>query len=600
MKKAISVFMAILLIFCLTACGAKVDPNDPNQGLWKAKTGEMFGISIDVEDFFGKGFTIELQSKGKCALIVDGDKANGTWTLNNGAFTVKGGGLDCQGRLENGKLTLEDVLGMGLTLIFEKEGGSSGAGNNKPGASDVGYYVIDSIVQGSETYTSDELKAMDINYYVLLNADGTAEISTDILIEGTWKTGQIDYKEDGEDVISKYTLAGDTLTIEIGDGAVKMIFKRSSGTPSTSGNTDNSAAALSETYAWWDGQWYGWCNILEAKGTFSYLEDATGDCYAFFDMSSDGTGELYLWSDYAKMGTIDIEVDPIAGDGIMGELKTLSGTMFDEEVEDGDWFVDPTDEDYEDFFYVMATVRTSNNNYVRYEIYLRPWGMDWEDVPYSMQPYGYDNWYIGDAFIYYDSMLDALEDTKIGSEYVYVHPELPDRAFLANNGGSNTQNNSGNSNGGTGGSSSASGLTTIDIECFTVDYPANSEHELTWLDDNLIKDKDGRYEITFIIQYSTDRIGTVRQEMTAYSKDSEVKNYTEFTQTIDGMTDVFAMKYNSVIWNEARYSIAFPQPIEGCYGMQIQIKARDISYKIDTVLALPEVQAILDSIKFKS
>ena len=146
MKKAIAILLTVCtVLICLSACGGKNDPNDPNQGVWKATTGEMFGLSMDVEELFGQGFTIELKANGKCALNVDGKKANGTWTLNDGAFTVKGGGIDEKGRLENGKLTLENVMGMGLTLIFEKEGGYPG-----------GTVVDDPIGNGGTPPISDE------------------------------------------------------------------------------------------------------------------------------------------------------------------------------------------------------------------------------------------------------------------------------------------------------------------------------------------------------------------------------------------------------------------------------------------------------------
>ena len=101
MKKLICLALTVFLMLSAAACGgAEVDPGDPNQGLWKATTCEMMGMSMNVEDFFEKGFTIELQSKGKCTLNVDGKKANGTWTLNNSAFTVKGGGFEGKGRLD--------------------------------------------------------------------------------------------------------------------------------------------------------------------------------------------------------------------------------------------------------------------------------------------------------------------------------------------------------------------------------------------------------------------------------------------------------------------------------------------------------------------
>jgi len=122
MKRSIAVFMVLILVVStFTACGASVDTSDPNQGLWKATTGEMMGVSMDVTEFFGEGFTIELMSKGKCNLVADGKKAGGTWTLaDDGAFTVKGGGIDCKGYLEDGSLVLENVMDMGLDLYFVK------------------------------------------------------------------------------------------------------------------------------------------------------------------------------------------------------------------------------------------------------------------------------------------------------------------------------------------------------------------------------------------------------------------------------------------------------------------------------------------------
>ena len=336
MKKKITVFILIMVlgVATLAGCGGKVNPDDPNQGLWKATTGEMLGISVNIEDLFAKGFTIELQDKGKCTILADGKKSNGTWTLEGSAFTVKGGGMDCAGTLANGSITLEDVLGMGINLTFEKVGGHSGA-------------------------TTD-----------------TGSDSGDI-----------------EEV----------------------------------GNVDE--VALSEGLAWWDGSWYGWLHVLEAKGMFSGLESEDGDCYAFVDMNSDGTGTFYLWDDVVEMGTIEIFVDLDAGDGMMGELTTVSGTLFSQEVEEGDFYVDPSEEDVPDLFYIYSDVRISNDDYARYEIYLRPWGALWDDMDSSLWPFYYTDWYIGDSAKDSPSMVDALSDTANDGVPVFIHPGLPARAY---------------------------------------------------------------------------------------------------------------------------------------------------------------------------
>ncbi len=254
MKKLTALLIVCFLLFSLTACGGgTVDPNDPNQGLWTATKGEMMGLSMEVSEFFGEGFTIELQSDGKCALNVDGEKANGTWTLSGGAFTVKGGGLDCAGRLENGQLTLENVLDMGLNLVFEKEGSTSSAPAVTPDATtsaptaapaggDAGYYEIESYTMGADTLDAATLQALDMAYYLIINEDGTTVLYTDAEYNGTWEPGVLRYEADGEEMISEYTLDGDLLTMDVEGGVATMVFKRSNDTPPAAGSGGAAAA----------------------------------------------------------------------------------------------------------------------------------------------------------------------------------------------------------------------------------------------------------------------------------------------------------------------------------------------------------------------
>ena len=380
-KKLFAVLLVIAVTLSLVACGGgKVDPNDPNQGLWVAVNGEMMGFEMGVEEVFGEGFTIELQEKGKCTLMVDGKKANGTWTLDNGAFTVKGGGLDSKGRLENGVLQLEDVMGMGLNLLFFKNG---------------------------------ELPTYD---------------SSDDFVDDSYN----EYNPDDY---------GDSYESYVPDD-------------DTGNNVDDIAPAntLSDGYAWWDGQWYGEYYILEGAGGFSEFDGYYGDCSAFVDMKTDGTGTLYLWDDYEELATLEVAVDLAYGGGTMGELAVVSGTLFGVEAEEGHFYVDPTDEDYENFFYIYSDVRLSNDDYLRFEIYMRPWGMTWDGIDSEYIPGGYEGWYIEQGYIDYDSMLEALEETEIGGEPVFIHPGLPERAYSANtNGGGSSATGSGGGAASTGG-----------------------------------------------------------------------------------------------------------------------------------------------------
>jgi hypothetical protein len=106
MKKILSCLLAaLLLLMCLGCSGGKDD--DPNLGLYKAETAEYSGITLDVKNYFAEGFTIELKSGGKCKLMADGHTASGKWTLDGTAFHVNGGGIDCDGTLENGVIHLD-------------------------------------------------------------------------------------------------------------------------------------------------------------------------------------------------------------------------------------------------------------------------------------------------------------------------------------------------------------------------------------------------------------------------------------------------------------------------------------------------------------
>lgn len=130
----LAVILAIVLICALGGKGGGGDAaDDPNLGLYTATTAEMLGIEMDITDLFENGVTIELKSNGKCTMNVDGTKGSGKWTLENGVFHVKGGGLDCDGTLANGVMTLENMLDMGVAMTFEKEGGFTPANPGSAG-----------------------------------------------------------------------------------------------------------------------------------------------------------------------------------------------------------------------------------------------------------------------------------------------------------------------------------------------------------------------------------------------------------------------------------------------------------------------------------
>ena len=120
---AVLVFLLLIVLLIRGCTGAVKDAFDPNLGVYNATTAEMYGMTVSVTDLWENGVSIELKAKDKCVFNIDGEKYNIKWTLDGTDINVKGKGLNCDGTLNQGTLVLEDVLGMGVNLTFQKEGG---------------------------------------------------------------------------------------------------------------------------------------------------------------------------------------------------------------------------------------------------------------------------------------------------------------------------------------------------------------------------------------------------------------------------------------------------------------------------------------------
>ena len=120
MKKYAVLLLTVIIIFTLSSCGGDAVSNDPNAGVYTATNVEMAGIQVESETSFPGGFTIELKDKGKCSLDVSGNKGNGKWSLEGSEFSLSGSGVEFTGTLENGVMTLANVMNTGMNVTLEK------------------------------------------------------------------------------------------------------------------------------------------------------------------------------------------------------------------------------------------------------------------------------------------------------------------------------------------------------------------------------------------------------------------------------------------------------------------------------------------------
>ena len=169
------------------------------------------------------------------------------------------------------------------------------------------------------------------------------------------------------------------------------------------------AEPVESAYSWWDGDWYGWWIAYNAGGDYEDFVDSWADVCATIYVDGD-TGLVDIWDDTCEEGEniayVDVTFKP--GKSDKGRMLSESGYFLFTDVNSGDWVVDPGDS-FVSRFDQMICIRAvaadpeNSDNWIDYMIFLRPWGMSWEDVrsddcedmPYTtMMPYYYDDWYV--------------------------------------------------------------------------------------------------------------------------------------------------------------------------------------------------------------
>ena len=304
------------LVFLLIGFFGSDDSDDPTYGVYVASYGTYAGSRVEIEDMWPNGFSIELVSKNKCRVMVDGETETCRYELeSDGEIEIDlQGDDDLEGWLVDNRLTLEDVMDSGLDLVFYKKG---------------------TVAPAVEVPAATEAPAID--------------------------------------------------------------------TPVAT------AEPVESAYSWWDGDWYGWWAVYDAGGEYADIVDAWADVCATIWVDGE-TGLVDIWDDTCEEGTnlgyIDVTFKP--GKSDKGRMLSESGYFLIDDVNSGDWVVDPGDSvvsRFDQMIYIHGTAvdPDDSEDWVEYVIFLRPWGMSWEDVrsdscddmPYSeMMPYYYDEWYV--------------------------------------------------------------------------------------------------------------------------------------------------------------------------------------------------------------
>lgn len=86
-----------------------------------------------------------------------------------------------------------------------------------------GHYLLDSFSDGEMTMDREAILEAGLEWYILLEEDGVAQIQFDELVQGIWVDGIISVTVDGETEELPYTIDGDALILDLyGESATFM------------------------------------------------------------------------------------------------------------------------------------------------------------------------------------------------------------------------------------------------------------------------------------------------------------------------------------------------------------------------------------------
>ena len=406
--------IAIVLVVILVSCLGGKGKDDANLGRYEGVSCDLDGLVMPLENDW-----VELKAKGKATLSLSGDEFNATWSVDGDKFNLKQSGDTYTGTLKDGILAID--LG-GMVYTFEKEGAKPGTTGNttaepKPGkteaAAEVGYWTLLRAESSAGNAMSEEdvamFKDLGIEMFADFKEDGTGVLVFDNPTNITWSRGIIT-AEDGTTLT--YKLENDLLKIEMatevyvmtrGEGSAPEV--KQNATLGGDTDPDDGRGDLFSDYEWWNGTWYGWYVISNANSAYESNINNAYDVTADIEVYADDTGYVDI---------VDIDGEDVCwctvsfGPGVTenGCMMSESGSIFGFDIGHADWIVDPGASmfsDYDYFIQIDGTVVDEDGDWFDYKLFLRPWGMDWEDIRYAdisempyddMLPLFYDDWYL--------------------------------------------------------------------------------------------------------------------------------------------------------------------------------------------------------------
>ncbi len=454
-KRYLAAILALLLALSLVACGGDKDKGGDSGGAETITLGKYTAVF--------KGYTLTRDEDGSDAIVLTYDYTNGNkdeqsfaWaflfeatqageTLGSPMFDEDGNQItkNYEEMVKKGQ-TLE--VAIALTLVnttddvviafsdlddheYTQTVKLSGSGGQTSGPEEAGSYQLYEMTFEGDVFDHDFLETSGFELYTMeLAEDGTGWLQIDGRGSLTWGDGKITVDEGG--AVYTYTYQDGMIVLEESTGDT-MVFQKTGavGNSVLDKINGNQGGEQVNSQDYWSGDWYGWWQPVSANGYWENLEGNWFDCCAQIQKDGDA-GHVVIWDeDGSANEEYMVECDVSFGPGTTddGCMMSEDGYFWDVGIGHADWIVDPgasVVSQYDHMICIDGTYEDpENGGGFDYKIYLRPWGMDWEDVADDdgeLLPYTYESWYL-------PAIQAGVEmPDKIGSGDFLAHGEAPD------------------------------------------------------------------------------------------------------------------------------------------------------------------------------
>ncbi len=305
-----------------------------------------------------------------------------------------------------------------------------------------GYYVLTSAVEGDTKVKEEDLSDYALeDSYLVVDEDGdgyTVLFGIPAYFENdtkngvlSFETGDVNYsasgkkitlsdenisltfeksKEDAPDEpdaveLASYSIKGDkgSKAAKGGKGGKKKAAQEPAGDDpdeEDTGDADTGTKSPEEVAAeYFCGDWYGWWTVERGlTDLWNEYEGERFDVMAEIKMNDDGDGAVMtIWDgqlSYEKpLGTIDISFTA-GSNPAKGAFTTEGGMFLSNEIEPGEWTVDPGLFPFEDYMLIEAEhyddEELGGEHVMDFVMHLKKWGASWDDI--GAVPPSYD-WY---------------------------------------------------------------------------------------------------------------------------------------------------------------------------------------------------------------